>query len=84
MKQLDNITWEADDNKCFIEIETQKVCGLYIQLGKIYQTNIDDTIDRYTEIDLTDEIKKELGINDIDKKQERPKRNVLRKTIKNE
>lgn len=83
MKQLDNITWVADDDKCFIETETQKVCGLYIQLGKIYQTNIDDTIDRYTEIDLTDEIKKELGINYIDKKQEHSKRTNLRKTIKN-
>jgi hypothetical protein len=62
MKQINDITWVADDDKCFIEIETQKLCGLIIQLGKIYQTNIDDTIDRYTEIDLTDELKNELGI----------------------
>lgn len=64
MKQIDNITWWADENKVFSRIEDDFIMGTTIQLGKIYQTDIDDSIERYKEVDLTAEIKELLGITD--------------------
>ena len=64
MKQIDDITWQADENKVFSRIEDDFIMGTIIQLGKIYQTDIDDSIERYKEVDLTDEIKELLGITD--------------------
>lgn len=64
MKQIDNITWQADENKVFSRIEDDFIMGVTIQLGKIYQTDIDDSIERYKEVDLTNEIKELLGITD--------------------
>lgn len=69
MKQIDNITWQADENKVFSRIEDNFIMGVTIQLGKIYQTDIDDSIERYEEVDLTDEIKEQIGIVDRDEKQ---------------
>ena len=69
MKQIDNITWQADENKVFSRIEDNFIMGITIQLGKIYQTDIDDSIERYEEVDLTDEIKEQIGIVDRDEKQ---------------
>lgn len=69
MKQIDNITWQADENKVFSRIEDNFIMGVTIQLGKIYQTDIDDSIERYEEVDLTDEIKEQIGIVYRDEKQ---------------
>ena len=51
MVQIDNITWQADENKVFSRIEDNFIMGTLIQLGKIYQTDIDDSIDRYKEVE---------------------------------
>lgn len=69
MVQIDNITWQADENKVFSRIEDNFIMGTTIQLGKIYQTDIDDSIDRYEEVELTDEIKEQIGIVYRDEKQ---------------
>ena len=62
MVQIDNITWQADENKVFSRIEDNFIMGTTIQLGKIYQTDIDDSIDRYEEVELTKDICDMLGI----------------------
>ena len=62
MVQIDNITWQADENKVFSRIEDNFIMGTLIQLGKIYQTDIDDSINRYEEVELTKDICNMLGI----------------------
>lgn len=53
MIQINDITFQADDNKIFIDRETGLInMGTLLQIGKILKDGIvvDDTIDNYEEI----------------------------------
>lgn len=53
MIQINDITFQADDNKIFIDRETGLInMGSLIQIGKIIKDGIvvDDSIDNYEEI----------------------------------
>ena len=72
MKQIKNNTWEAEEGKMFISKETKQVIGKHIQLGMINKTT-PDSIERYEEVDLTDEINDDFNVitNNIEIKRQK-------------
>lgn len=50
MKQINNITWKADEGKTFRRLSDNMIMGPRIQLGKNGLTKERDSIDNYDEV----------------------------------
>lgn len=62
MKKINDNSYSAEEGKVIIRLSDSVIMGSFISLGLIPNTNIEDSIGNYGEIDMPEEYKEYLDI----------------------